>query len=104
MNRGLSLYLDILRFAAALTVLVTHLAYPELSGGMLAYWRLLGNDAVMIFFVLSGFVIAYTTEVKENTPGAYIRSRLARLWSVAVPALLLTIALDHWGSRLDPVA
>ncbi len=104
MDRGLSLYLDILRFAAALTVLVTHLAYAELSGGMLAYWRLLGNDAVMIFFVLSGFVIAYATEARETTPGAYIRSRLARLWSVAVPALLLTIALDHWGSRLDPAA
>ena len=104
MNRGLSLYLDILRFGAALVVLITHLAYTELSGGMLAYWRLLGNDAVMIFFVLSGFVIAYATEAKETTPGAYIRSRLARLWSVAVPALLITIALDHWGSRIDPVA
>ena len=46
MNRGLSLYLDLVRFTAALVVLVTHLAYSELSGGMLGYWRLLGNDAV----------------------------------------------------------
>ena len=104
MNRGLSLYLDILRFGAALAVLVTHLAYPELSGGMLQYWRLLGNDAVMVFFVLSGFVIAYAAQEKEHTLGAFARSRLARLWSVAVPAQLLTILLDRWGSALDPAA
>src|SRR4030095_922972 len=59
MKRGLSLYLDVVRVSAALAVVVTHLAYPELSGGMLAPWRLVGNDAVMVFFVLSGFVIAY---------------------------------------------
>ncbi len=104
MTRGLSLYLDIVRFGAALAVLVTHLAYPELSGGMLLYWRLLGNDAVMVFFVLSGFVIAYAAEEKEHTLGNYARSRLARLWSVAMPALAITILLDRWGSTLDPAA
>lgn len=104
MPRGLSLYLDLVRFGAALAVLVTHLAYPELSGGMLLPWRLLGNDAVMVFFVLSGFVIAYAAEAKEPTPGAFVRSRLARLWSVAVPALILTVLLDRWGAALAPAA
>jgi peptidoglycan/LPS O-acetylase OafA/YrhL len=102
MNRGLSLYLDLVRFAAALAVLVTHLAYAELSGGMLSYWRLLGNDAVMVFFVLSGFVIAWVSQEKERTLADYTTSRLARLWSVAVPALALTVLLDQWGRQLDP--
>ncbi len=104
MNRGLSLYLDLLRFAAALVVVATHLAYAELSGGMLQYWRLLGNDAVMVFFVLSGFVIAHVAHEKETTLGAYAASRLARLWSVAVPALAITILIDQWGRSLDPAA
>jgi peptidoglycan/LPS O-acetylase OafA/YrhL len=104
MNRGLSLYLDLLRFGAALAIVVTHLAYTELSSGMLQYWRLLGNDAVMVFFVLSGFVIAHVAHEKETTLRAYATSRLARLWSVAVPALALTILLDRWGQALDPAA
>jgi peptidoglycan/LPS O-acetylase OafA/YrhL len=102
MNRGLSLYLDVLRFAAALIVVVTHLAYPELSGGMLSYWRLVGNDAVMVFFVLSGFVIAHVAHEKEHSVQAYAISRLARLWSVAVPAMIITILLDQWGRTFDP--
>lgn len=104
MNRGLSLYLDVLRFAAALVIVVTHLAYDELSGGMLSFWRLVGNDGVMVFFVLSGFVIAHVAHDKEHTLGAYTASRLARLWSVAVPAMVLTIALSLWGQSLDPAA
>jgi peptidoglycan/LPS O-acetylase OafA/YrhL len=103
-TRGFSLYLDLLRFGAAVVVLITHLAYAELSGGMLGYWRLVGNDAVMVFFVLSGFVIAHVVHEKEHTMHAYAISRLARLWSVAVPALAITILLDLWGRMLDPVA
>jgi peptidoglycan/LPS O-acetylase OafA/YrhL len=104
MNRGLSLYLDVVRVTAALVVVVTHLAYAELSGGMLAPWRLVGNDAVMVFFVLSGFVIAYVSDEKEHTLRDYSISRLARLWSVAVPALILTILLDQLGRAINPAA
>lgn len=104
LTRGLSLYLDLLRLMAALVVVATHLAYTELSGGMLQYWRLLGNDAVMVFFVLSGFVIAHVVHGKDRDLRSYAASRLARLWSVAVPALAITVALDHWGAALDPAA
>ena len=104
MRRELSLYLDLVRVSAALVVVVTHLAYQELSGGMLASWRLFGNDAVMVFFVLSGFVIAYVADTKEDTLRQYGISRLARLWSVAVPALVLTILLDQLGRVVNPQA
>jgi peptidoglycan/LPS O-acetylase OafA/YrhL len=103
-NRGLSLYLDLVRVFAALVVLVTHLAYSELSGGMLQPWRLVGNDAVMIFFVLSGYVIAFVRDEKERDLPDYAASRLARLWSVALPALLLTVVLDGVGRSLAPAA
>lgn len=104
MTRGLSLYLDLVRFGAALAVVMTHLAYPDLSGGMLLPWRQAGNDAVMVFFVLSGFVIAHVAHEKEHDVRAYAVSRLARLWSVAVPALLITLLLDQAGRMLDPAA
>lgn len=104
MTRGLSLYLDLIRLLAALVVVVTHLAYAELSGGMLLYLRLLGNDAVMVFFVLSGFVIAQVVHGQDHDLRSYAASRMARLWSVAVPALLITVLLDQWGRTLNPVA
>ncbi len=61
-----------------------------------------GEDAVMVFFVLSGYVIAYVAAEKEQTPREYFASRFARLYSVAVPALILTVLFDYAGQRLDP--
>jgi peptidoglycan/LPS O-acetylase OafA/YrhL len=104
MKRGVSLHLDLLRLAAALAVVLTHIAYDELRGGMLGDWRQLGKDAVMVFFVLSGFVIAHVAHTKERGLADYASSRLARLWSVAVPALAATVLLDQWGRSLDPAA
>lgn len=104
MNPSLSAYLDLLRVSSAIVVLVTHLAYTELSRGMLHPWRLVGNDAVMVFFVLSGYVIAHATDKKHLTATDYAVSRLARLWSVAAPALALTILFDQAGRYWNPAA
>ena len=104
MRATTSVYLDLLRFTAAAVVFFGH-AYPQrLTGGVPGLWRFgsLGNDAVMVFFVLSGFVIAYVVDRKERTFAGYAISRLARLWSVVVPALLLTVAADAAGSWLAP--
>lgn len=56
-----------------------------------------------MFFVL-GFVIAFVTDAKERTPRAYAASRLSRLWSVALPALAATLAMDAIGKWLAPQA
>ncbi len=103
MPTGFSLYLDLVRFGAAVAVLVTHLAYPELSGGMLIAWRAYGNDAVMVFFVLSGLVIAQVAATRETTALSFVTSRLARLWSVALPALAITIVCDTIGRLSSPL-
>ncbi len=105
MQRTTSVYLDLLRFLAAAVVFAGH-AYPQrLTGGVPALWRFwgFGNDAVMVFFVLSGFVIAYVADQKERTLKSYSISRFARLYSVAVPAIVLTVVADAIGSRLAPV-
>ena len=104
MNKSVSLYLDLVRFLAAVIVVIVHANHERFTGGLPILWRLsgLGNDAVMVFFVLSGFVIAYVSDQKERSLEDYMVSRLARLYSVVVPALLLTVLLDWLGARIDP--
>ena len=93
---GTSLVLDGLRLGAALVVLLWHakdIWFPE---------QLFPADqpgdpshtAVVIFFVLSGFVIAFTTDARRPTLPEYMQARLARLCSVCIPALLLTAVAE----------
>lgn len=96
MKKELSIYLDLVRFTAAMTVFLGH-ASGKLTGGFL--WQLGSylDTAVMIFFVLSGFVIAFVYDVKEKTLTDYSIARVSRLSSVVIPALLLTIICDQVG-------
>jgi peptidoglycan/LPS O-acetylase OafA/YrhL len=100
MTNGLSLYLDALRFGAAFTVFLSH--FGRVSGGMFWQMQPYGRTAVLVFFVLSGFVIAWVTEARERTPEEYALSRIARLYSVIVPAFILTAVLDHIAIAIDP--
>jgi len=101
MTRSFSVYLDFVRFFAAFLVLLHHARFlyePGLSLDSLVH------EADIIFFVLSGFVIAYVADTKERTLEAYTIARLARIYSVVVPALLLTVVLDHAGLAANPDA
>ncbi len=102
MTARFSTYLDGLRFITAIVVLLSHFAYQRFSGGdYLALRELnLGSDAVVLFFVLSGFVIAYAGFERDRSAGQFLFKRATRLYSVAAPALLLTIALDFLGNNL----
>lgn len=104
MQRTTSIYLDLLRFVAALVVLIFHASPARLTGGIPGLWRIgdLADAAVMLFFVLSGFVIAYVADQKERTLRNYAISRLSRLYSVVVPAIALTLIVDAIGTRLAP--
>lgn len=105
MHRGLSLWLDVLPAVATLVVVFSHFAYARFSGGDLQWFRdyNFGNDAVVVFFVVSGFVIAFAAG-RDGTAGAYAFNRLTRLWSVLIPALILTLVFDRYGSALTPAA
>src|SRR5438128_9706281 len=101
MTNALSLYLDALRFGAALTVFVSHYSTGRISGGL--FWQFDGGrTAVLVFFVLSGFVIAWVTETRERTFEEYTLSRLARLYSVIIPVFIVTAVLDHLAIAIDP--
>jgi peptidoglycan/LPS O-acetylase OafA/YrhL len=98
--------LDTVRALCALAVCAGHLRsglMPDydanLHTGLLqqAFYFLtgLGQFAVMVFFVLSGFLAGGPLLQKKSlSPGYYIIARLTRLLTVLIPALMLTAALD----------
>jgi peptidoglycan/LPS O-acetylase OafA/YrhL len=94
---ALSVYLDLIRFAAALIVVLYHV-WDFLFPGHHINWP--GPEAVIAFLVLSGFVVAYVTDGRDLTLANYTMSRLSRLWSVALPALGFGLLLADftWGS------
>jgi peptidoglycan/LPS O-acetylase OafA/YrhL len=101
-NAVLSLRLDALRALAALAVFAAHFVQLGVDGGSSSDLWVLGRAGVVVFFVLSGFVIAYASEYRHDDLRGYLQSRLARLFSVFFPALLLTVVLDFAGRNLLP--
>lgn len=101
MNRGFSIYLDLVRFLAACLVYLYHSNQRLLVEEILPASHF-GHSSVIVFFVLSGYVIAYITDTKERTWTSYWASRLSRVYSVALPAVILTLILDSVGRTLLP--
>lgn len=103
MPRGYSTYLDGLRFLAAMMVVCSHFRF-QFPAGMAPLAESLGDVAIAVFFALSGYVISYVADQKEPTLKDFAISRLARIYSVAIPALILTVAVDTYlyfaGSKL----
>jgi peptidoglycan/LPS O-acetylase OafA/YrhL len=56
----------------------------------------------MVFFVLSGFVISSMSAGKEDALRRYAINRAGRIYSVAVPAILLTLLCDRVGAYFNP--
>lgn len=105
MKQGFSIWLDAWRIAATLIVVASHVAYPRFTYGAYQWMRdlNLGSDAVILFFVISGLVIAKAAE-RDATLSRYAFSRATRLYSVMIPALLLTWSFDHIGLGIDSTA
>jgi peptidoglycan/LPS O-acetylase OafA/YrhL len=103
MNKPFSIYLDLVRFTAACLVYLYHSNQRWLTESILPASNF-GHSSVIVFFVLSGFVIAYITDTREKTFATYAASRISRVYSVALPAVFLTIALDAVGRQLYPAA
>ena len=104
-------YLDLIRGLAAIAVLFGHVRslffvdYQSGAGlaGILYFGSGFGHQAVMVFFVLSGFFIGRTIHSRWRAGRwdwqDYLACRLSRLWVVLLPALALTCLWDSLGSR-----
>src|SRR5215471_11975241 len=95
MKRDLSAFLDLERTLAALIVFLGHLSDQRYGGEMLAGFGAQAHTAVVAFFVLSGFVIAWAAQ-RDGSALEYILNRAARIYSVVLPALGLTLIIDHF--------
>lgn len=111
-NYRWSIHLDLLRGLASLLVFLGHtralffLQYSEVSNPNSFVKGLylltgLGRESVMIFIVLSGFLISTSVikTVKQNKWSwvNYLVARLTRLYVVLIPALCLTAFWDVLG-------
>lgn len=100
-----SILLDSLRIIAAFTVFYVHahdLWFPDTvhAGNEPGY---IAHAAVVVFFVLSGYVIAHTTTSNNRGAKQYAEARLSRLFSIVIPALLLTAVVDVLVAGINPV-
>lgn len=87
-----SLYLDLARILGAGAVVAAHFAYTgAIDPGAWGVASGMGREAVIMFFVLSGFVIAATTAQSRPDARSYAVARLSRLYSVVLPVLLLAL-------------
>ncbi len=85
-NIVVSLYLDFTRLMAAIVVVVSHI-WPVMEPNFPLPWP--AHEAVIVFFVLSGYVIAHTVATRERSFTAFLFNRITRVGSVTVPALTL---------------
>jgi peptidoglycan/LPS O-acetylase OafA/YrhL len=110
-----SVVMDLIRGCAALIVLLEHsrnllfVDYPQVQkhrafAAALYLVAAAGHQAVVIFFVLSGYLISgsvYRSRKSGQWDGRlYMTHRLVRLWIVLVPGLLLCALVDHAGLSL----
>jgi peptidoglycan/LPS O-acetylase OafA/YrhL len=104
--------IDLMRFLAALAVVWNHVwnlvALPTADMGPL--WKLVfqsagfGQDAVRIFFVISGYWITSTILRRMDSGDwswpTYMIDRLSRLMIVLVPCLAIGLCLDSLGRHV----
>ncbi len=87
--------LDIMRFIAALSVVIYHWIGPEWGLGAYHITQL-GFLGVELFFLISGFVILWTATNKSGYE--FVASRISRLYPSFWICLALAIALTGWSS------
>lgn len=111
-----SLLMNLLRGIASLQVAAAHLRseiYPGLRGldepGIaymaLAFFTGFAHQAVMVFFLISGWLVGGSLLNKLGKPRAlrsYAIDRVTRLWTVLVPTLFLMLGIGLVAGAVTP--
>lgn len=94
---------DLIRILAALCVLVSHQhALSGLPEPTVLHAESLGGLGVIVFFSISGFLVAQSWEADAHV-GRFAARRLLRIWpGLAVVTLLTALVLGPWVSSLSP--
>jgi peptidoglycan/LPS O-acetylase OafA/YrhL len=99
MSPQFSAYLDLLRLFAALAVLLSHAKPVVLLPEDVSIT--FGHNAVVVFFVLSGYVISHVSLTKDRTASDFWLNRFARIYSVALPAVITALVIDSAGEFIN---
>lgn len=91
-DRAYSIALDLVRGCAALVVLIGHMVQFGMYSGPYPLGPTAQHYAVMVFFVLSGFVVTHSTRTRRGSLRDYAIARGARIVPVAWLALLVGTA------------
>ena len=92
-----------------MTVAASHFVYLRWTGGAVPeraflFLREAGGDAVMVLFVLIGFVVACCADQKDKEWGAFAFARATRIYAVVIPAIVFVFFLDAIGKAQNPAA
>lgn len=109
LTEGSSIILDLIRGVSAQIVVFGHgISYF----GIFTFlhepnFPWMQNIAVLIFFLLSGFLISYSTvkrsEIDENYGfGQYFADRFSRIYTAFIPSILFILILDSVSKRINP--
>ena len=128
-STGCSMLISLLRGLAALQVAAAHLraeifpglrdiASPPIYYQILAFATGFAHQAVVVFFLISGWLVGGSLlnriERTAATSGSatshatppwrdYAIDRVTRLWTVLVPALCLVLLVGVWTDAVDPL-
>jgi peptidoglycan/LPS O-acetylase OafA/YrhL len=95
--------LDLLRFTAALSVVLFHVVHWPSQPTVLSSVTDLGFLGVPLFFMISGFVILMTAQHRDGME--FVNSRIARLYpSFWICVLLTALALAVLGNKPPSLA
>ncbi|MES2900350.1 MAG: acyltransferase [Pseudomonadota bacterium] len=111
-----SIVISMVRGLAAIQVVAAHIRaqmYPSLKSlpdpavwyQVLAFFTGFAHQAVVLFFLLSGWLVGGSLLNKIGEPGIvlpYALDRLCRMWIVLVPAFVLTLLLAILADTVDP--
>lgn len=92
-TRPMSLWLDLVRGLAALAVVFGHAVRLGVYTGPFPFSRALEKNAVVVFFVLSGLVIATSVAKRSDTLTSYAIARASRIVPVTLGAVLVAVAV-----------
>lgn len=122
LSPALSQFIHLARWIAATAVLLHHVSatfvsVPDIMTARhnaleYVWWfatpYIFAHEAVIVFFVLSGFLVggAVAGRRKQETPWlrSYVIDRLARIYIVFLPVIALTLILDTSGRSLFAAA
>jgi peptidoglycan/LPS O-acetylase OafA/YrhL len=96
--------LDVWRIICASLVVVSHAGqlglFPRIGSSLMPA----SHHCVILFFVISGYSVAFSADKVDCNPSAFLAARLSRIFSVAVPAILITLLVDVASKTFNPQA